>query len=475
MKFGRDLLDHINICEARLDPCSPDDYVNYTKLKRMISDGVSEKQFQKAHDFELARVTRALKLGKALKRDPNYAVINQQALDKISKKFDKRFDGDIRAANWVATSAELGKALGAFQIDGACLPPDFRRSIRVGDAHNHSACVSSASLVFAAGAISGVVSRTLTAPLDRIKVILQAGNAKGLDSHAMLQIPGSSTSNRLMGAARAIMKDGGIKAFWQGNGTNVIKVMPESAVRFFVYDQAKEFVSRGEVGLPICERLLAGAVAGSFSQALVYPLDVVKTRLAAAPAGSYGGIVDCIRSTLAIEGPLALYRGLAAALIAIAPASAVDLTVYNTLKSNHLKDAIRKDQAAKELPLLLSLSFGAISAVCGVLTTYPLTVVRTRLITQGMPGRPLEYDGVRDCLHKMWFRHGFRGLYFGLAPALLKTVPSVSIGYFAFEAAKRAGEAALCIGNGFETSQNLSPQRGTCIHQSGLLTSSSEC
>lgn len=426
-------VDHIESCEASLEPCCRDDYVSYTSLKRIIKNGVSEKEFQAAHDFELTRVTRALKHGKALKGDPNCAVINQQALDKSSKKFDKPYDSDT--------------------ISSACLPPDIRRSVRAGETPNHSACVPSGCLVLAAGAVSGAASRTLTAPLDRIKVMLQAGNARGAVPHASLRIPGSS--GQIM---KAIMKDGGIRAFWQGNGTNVIKVMPESAIRFFVYDQAKVLVSQGELGLPICERLLAGAIAGSFSQAFVYPLDVVKTRLAVAPAGSYRGIVHCISSTFTKEGPFAFYRGLNAALIAIAPAAAVDLTVYNTLKSNHVKHARQEDWAAKELPLVWSLGFGAISAACGVVTTYPLTVVRTRLITQGMPGRPLEYDGARDCLQKMWSHHGLRGLYFGLAPAMLKTVPSVSIGYGAFEAAKSMGEAMLCMGIGCEKQISLSRQ-----------------
>ena len=36
-------------------------------------------------------------------------------------------------------------------------------------------------------------------------------------------------------------RDGGPGAFWQGNGANVLKVMPESAVKFLVYDKAKGF------------------------------------------------------------------------------------------------------------------------------------------------------------------------------------------------------------------------------------------
>ena len=42
----------------------------------------------------------------------------------------------------------------------------------------------------------------------------------------------------LYGSLKNPRHDGGPGAFWQGNGANVLKVMPESAVKFLVYDKA---------------------------------------------------------------------------------------------------------------------------------------------------------------------------------------------------------------------------------------------
>lgn len=221
MKFGRELLDHIKLCEANAEPCSPNDYIDYKRLKRMIKTGVSEKEFQEVYDSELARFTDALKHGRALKHDTKYAILNRKALDKISKKFDKRLDGQVRYSNWVTTTAELGHVLGALQIDDSYLPPDLRRST-VHDSTLPQKSAPPGTLVLAAGAISGITSRTLTAPLDRIKLMLQAGNARNAESHCRLHIP-SNTRNSLTSAFQAIRSDGGIRAFWQGNGTNVIK------------------------------------------------------------------------------------------------------------------------------------------------------------------------------------------------------------------------------------------------------------
>mmetsp|Transcript_91658 Transcript_91658/g.163129 ORF Transcript_91658/g.163129 Transcript_91658/m.163129 type:complete len:443 (-) Transcript_91658:147-1475(-) len=442
MKFGRELLEHIRKCELNPDPCRQSDYVDYKRLKKRIKSNCTEVEFQELYEEELLKLTARLISNDALVRDPEYARINRTALDKISKKFDKQLHGQIRAANWVTTSRELQRVLGALQVDNAFIPPDLRHS--PSPAHESSSSGPSSSSIFCAGAFSGIMSRTLTAPLDRIKVMLQAGNAPTLEGQAAPHRweNRGKTGGRVIGATRAILTDGGIRAFWQGNGANVIKVMPESAVKFLVYDKVKAFMSNSGFQLPVSERLLAGSVAGCVSQLAVYPLDVIKTRMAVSPVATYTGIYHCIQSTVVHEGPWALYKGIGPALMAIVPACGIDLAVYNTLKANYSERAMQEG-LPEEMPIALSLCYGAVSATCGAVVAYPLTVLRTRLAVQGMPGRPVKYVGVTDCALKIWRKSGPAGLYRGLTPALAKTVPAVSIGWGAFEAAKRFAAAVL--------------------------------
>merc|ERR1712196_264982 len=120
------------------------------------------------------------------------------------------------------------------------------------------------------------------------------------------------------------------------------------------------------------------------------------------------------------------------------PAAGIDLAVYNTLRVKYIEYASRQESAKQstiQMPIYLALLFGAMSATCGAVTAYPLTLVRTRLIAQGMPGRPIKYTGPIHCIRKILAKSGPRGLYRGLIPALLKAIPAVSIGYGAFEAA----------------------------------------
>ena len=89
-----------------------------------------------------------------------------------------------------------------------------------------------------AGGVAGVVSRTATAPFDRLKVYLITASAADLnldsfksnvagvdDAHSVQQIAPRRTRT-LTRAITNIYGQGGVKAFWVGNGLNAAKIFP---------------------------------------------------------------------------------------------------------------------------------------------------------------------------------------------------------------------------------------------------------
>lgn len=130
-----------------------------------------------------------------------------------------------------------------------------------------------------AGFLAGAVSRTCTAPLDRIKVFLQVrGNEYRQMAHCF----------------KALYNEGGLLSFWRGNGINVLKVAPEHALKFMAYEQAKRFIrGHSKTELNIIERFFAGAFAGIFSQSVIYPMEVLKTKLVLRHTSDHQGILNC--------------------------------------------------------------------------------------------------------------------------------------------------------------------------------------
>ena len=281
------------------------------------------------------------------------------------------------------------------------------------------------SIVFAGG-IAGSVSRTATAPFDRLKTLLQAGAS----------IEGQKVNGILQGMT-AIYRQGGFKAFFRGNGVNVLKITPESATRWFAFEHAMGLIAGSTKELrdqatPL-QRFVAGAIAGVAAQSAVYPLEVAKTRLAVSPNGAYSGLVDCLVKTIKLEGPSALFRGLTPSLLGIVPYAGVDMSVYFTLKAHWLK--ANPDQ--QNPGTLTVLAMGAGSSICGQTIAYPLQLIRTKLQTVGSPGyQGPVYSSMSDCFTSVLKSDGVLGLYRGIGPNFLKAVPAISISYGVYEKIK---------------------------------------
>lgn len=82
-------------------------------------------------------------------------------------------------------------------------------------------------------------------------------------------------------------------------------------------------------GYPAC-----AAGAGAVAAAITAPLDVVKTRLQTqGSSGTYTGGMDCVRKIWTLEGPTALFRGVGARILFLAPNHAISMTIYEAMQS----------------------------------------------------------------------------------------------------------------------------------------------
>ncbi|XP_076455316.1 calcium-binding mitochondrial carrier protein SCaMC-2-like isoform X2 [Babylonia areolata] len=266
-----------------------------------------------------------------------------------------------------------------------------------------------------AGGGAGAVSRTCTAPLDRLKVLLQVYGSK----HKALNISSGF---------RQMLKEGGVKSLWRGNGMNVIKIAPESAIKFMAYEQIKSWVKGDSLELTVLQRLVSGSAAGAIAQTTIYPMEVMKTRLALRKTGEYSSMADCARSIARNEGLRAFYRGYIPNLLGIIPYAGIDLAVYETLKKMYMIRNKNQDPG-----IVVLLGCGTASSTCGQLASYPLALVRTRLQAKG--GSKETMVGL---FAKILREDGPTGLYRGITPNFLKVAPAVSISYAVYEQIRKS-------------------------------------
>jgi len=102
------------------------------------------------------------------------------------------------------------------------------------------------------GGLSGVISRTLTAPLELYKI--QRQNAF---------IPNSTI--------RDVLKKEGIQYLWKGNGTNCMRVFPQTAINYGVFEFCKQNMFE-EIENEKIKNFLSGSVSGGISITCTYPL-----------------------------------------------------------------------------------------------------------------------------------------------------------------------------------------------------------
>lgn len=307
---------------------------------------------------------------------------------------------------------------------------------------------------YISGAAAGVLSRTFTAPLDRIKVYLIADVSPSNEPRLSLKETLSLKSTRRIGqplidACKIIWRSGGLGSFFAGNGLNVVKVMPESGIKFGSFETAKRTFARFEGhGEPQKIRPLSnficGGIAGGISQLFVYPIDTLKFRMQCETiqGGMHGNkLIMATAKKMYTQGAIqTAYRGLAMGLVGIFPYAAIDLGTFEYLKKEITQRNIRVRGCSEEeaVPSSLTLGFvGAVSGTFGASIVYPINVVRTRLQAQGTALHPPTYTGVWDVTRKTIESQGLKGLFKGITPNLLKVVPAVSITYMVYESSKK--------------------------------------
>ncbi|KAJ8061289.1 hypothetical protein OCU04_010352 [Sclerotinia nivalis] len=180
-----------------------------------------------------------------------------------------------------------------------------------------------------------------------------------------------------------------------------------------------------EQPLPFVYQFAAGAIAGVSEILVMYPLDVVKTRVqlqtsSAGPDG-YNGMVDCFRKIIKNEGISRLYRGIEAPILMEAPKRATKFAA-NESWGKFYRDIFGVAKQNQSLAILTGATAGATESFVVV----PFELVKIRLQDRASGGK---YSGMIDCVTKIVKAEGPLALYNGLESTMWRHI-LWNAGYF---------------------------------------------
>lgn len=286
-----------------------------------------------------------------------------------------------------------------------------------------------------AGAVAAMVSRTVVAPLERLK----------------LEYMIRGEQRKLPEAIHAIAVSQGLKGFWRGNFVNILRTAPFKAINFYAYDTYRKHllrISGDQQTTTNLHRMIAGAAAGITATIICIPMDTIRTKMVAPGGEALGGIVGVFYHMVQTEGFFSLYKGLLTSIISMAPSGAVFYSVYDILKSAYIhspegmrrRSMMMKSGGSRldqlELSPARTLLYGAISGCCAEVTTFPFEVVRRQLQMQVRANR---LNAFATCV-MLVEQGGVAALYSGLFPSLLQVLPSAAITFFVYELMKKVLE-----------------------------------
>jgi len=259
------------------------------------------------------------------------------------------------------------------------------------------------------GGVAGVLSRTMVAPIDRVKILLQ--------TQAVAQGMSIDKYGGVIGTVRKVVEEEGVRMLWRGNAPNCIRVFPYAALQFWTYDYYKGKILQKQKNrnFGVFERFKSGVLAGITAASLTYPLDLIRIRLATNVDPAVAGFVSQGRSIMQHGGFLALYTGFIPTLTSLAPFIAINFTVFDTIKTNFTPETVNSEF----VNALYILGFGASSAVIAQSICYPLDTVRRRMQVKGS-----EYGTMRNAYATIIRKEGFAGLYGGYLPNTIKIIPN---------------------------------------------------
>jgi len=273
-------------------------------------------------------------------------------------------------------------------------------------------------LDFLLGGVAAAVSKTVAAPIERVKLLIQNQDE---------MIKSGRLERRYSGIVECFQRTyttEGVKALWRGNLANVIRYFPTQALNFAFKERIKKvFNYRREkdgYALFFMGNVMSGGAAGALSLCFVYSLDYARTRLAADNKLSkkgggerqFNGLMDVYKKTLASDGIAGLYRGFVI--------SAVGIVIYRGLYFGLYDSTIPLVPKSLQNNILVNFLLAWLVTTTAGLASYPIDTIRRRMMMTS--GEAVKYSSSMDCARQILAKEGVYSFFKGAGANILRAI-----------------------------------------------------
>ncbi|KAH8346358.1 hypothetical protein KR084_007253, partial [Drosophila pseudotakahashii] len=289
------------------------------------------------------------------------------------------------------------------------------------------------------GGLAGAVTRTITQPLDVLKIRFQM-QVEPVTDHS------GSKYRGVIHAFKSIYAEEGMRGMFRGHNSGQVLSITYALVQFWAYEQLRTLAHQSEFWSqrPFLMFFVCGGLAGCLGAVAAQPLDVVRTQMVAADPSSHRSQMSTlsgIRRVFRVEGWSGLSRGLPFQLVQVFPLVGANFLFYKYL--NALVLMAKAPDNRQEIHGGFLFLNGALSGVMAKMIVYPADLLKKRIQLMAFKqerktfGRNPECPTVMGCILTTFRVEGIGGFYKGMSPTLFKAGLTSAVYFSIYDMFKR--------------------------------------
>lgn len=270
--------------------------------------------------------------------------------------------------------------------------------------------------------ITAIVNKTAIAPFERLKMLKQSEVYYNYNNY----------NKNIYDSFKYIYRQEGFTGLYKGNLINIYRVLPAYLLKFPLNDIGNKYLlkKKNNNNLKYYEKLGVGIFSGAIQVSLTYPLDFLRTRLSLDKNmfDLYNkNLIQYAKHIIETEKIINLYKGYTTSILLYPIYVGLQFSIYGQCRENNLNTFLS----------------GGIAGLLAQTIAFPGDVIKRQLQLNGVNNNKNKYNGMIDCIHKIYIKEGIPGFYTGLKINIIKCIPGAAIQFTVYDYCKNIGNKYL--------------------------------